>query len=131
MRKVLIIDDNGAHRTLIRRALAKGGYSETVFEAESLAAAREKIFGEAAPALDIILLDLNLGDGRGSTLLPEIRSSQSYAQVPIIVLSTSGLESDRSECLALGASAYIIKSEDLSQFTSRLAAALQSLVPSA
>ena len=119
---ILIIDDNKAHRSLIRRAIKKSGRLCSVIEADSLNAARQILFcstaGQSRP--DIILLDLNLSDGRGTTLLKELRQNTALSKLPVVVISTSPLEADRAESFSCGATTYLTKAENLEEFTAQI-----------
>src|ERR1035438_6005973 len=66
--KILIVDDEAPLRDLLNVLLTDSGFAAS--EAGS-AAALKKCFSQDAP--DVVLLDLNLGDGNGLDLLPEIK----------------------------------------------------------
>ena len=59
------------------------------------------------PAL--VLLDLNLPKVDGREVLREIKADENLKIVPVIVLSTSALESDVQAAYRLGANCYIQK----------------------
>ena len=72
---------------------------------------------------DILLLDLNMPkiDGRG--VLKAIKTSEYYAFIPVMILSTSMAEAEIKNAYASGASSYIIKPssyEGLKAFFSNL-----------
>lgn len=113
---VLMIDDQEAHRILVRRALQKIGPQVEIAEAESLKQAREFLADGNTPSL--VIVDLNLTDGRSTILLEELQ--QSGLNLPVLVVSTSALESDVEECYRKGASCYLTKSTDPVQFGSDL-----------
>ena len=129
-RFIYLVDDNPAHRTLVRRAIVKAKLPYSFCESGSLLEARKQLFSSTATVLDIALLvlDLNLIDGRGSTLIAEIRASSGYKALPILVLSTSGLETDVNECLTNGANRYLTKSDDITVFTEQICEAVAALL---
>ena len=127
---IFLIDDNKAHRTLIKRAIAKAGLKFAIDEADSLKRARELLFEKNNVPL-LAIVDLNLTDGRSTTLLAELRSSPKHRYLPIIVLSTSPLESDIEQCYANGANCYLIKADDTAIFTAEIAAAARFLIETA
>ena len=47
-----------------------------------------------APTPDIILLDLNLPKKSGQEVLAEIKSDETLKRIPVIILSSSGAETD-------------------------------------
>src|SRR5579864_5664780 len=67
--------------------------------AEGLAAARR--------SPDLIVLDLQLPDGDGLTLAKQLRAEGS--QIPIVVYTTSTLQSDKQRCLEAGCNEYLVK----------------------
>jgi two-component system, chemotaxis family, response regulator Rcp1 len=127
---ILIVDDNPAHRTLIKRAIRKAGFQNPLLEAGNLEQARSLLLGNAAvvspPALAIV--DLNLGTERGTSLVSELRSVPQYKDLPIMILSTSALEDDIRESYAEGANCYLVKTEDLSTFTHEIGAGVSFLL---
>lgn len=70
------------------------------------------------PAPQLIILDLNLPKVSGRELLERIRSSVLYADIPVVILSSSGAERDREDARRLGATRYIKKPSDLAEFMS-------------
>ena len=70
---VFILDDDDAHRRLIRRALEKLDEAFTYIEADSLAASRAVFFAPTPPdpSPELAVLDLNLGDGKSTELIRE------------------------------------------------------------
>lgn len=74
----------------------------------------------AATAYDLVLLDLNLPDGRGLDLLRGLRKSGKTT--PVIILTAQDQIASRIEGLNSGADDYLVKPFDLSELTARLAA---------
>lgn len=64
---------------------------------------------DSAPDAGILLLDINMPKKNGIQVLKEIRSSDTFKNLPVIMLTTSKDEQDRLESYDLGANAYIIK----------------------
>lgn len=65
---------------------------------------------------DIILLDLNMPKMDGRELLKEIKRDPILKCIPVIVLTTSGLEEDIIKSYDLHANCYIKKPNDMDQF---------------
>lgn len=57
----------------------------------------------------LVLLDLNLPDAHGSETLRQIRRLYSFAELPVIVYSTSSNPKTIRDCYAAGATSYVIK----------------------
>lgn len=69
---------------------------------------------------ELVLLDLNLPDGRGLDLLRALRGKGST--VPVIITTALDQVATRIEGLNSGADDYLIKPFDLSEMTARIAA---------
>ena len=127
--QLFILDDDSAHRRLIIRAFKKAGVVATFLEASCLQEARSMIFHETEPVSpDVFIIDLNLGDGRGTRFIEDLRQTDTFRQTPIVVLSTSTLESDQADCVRAGASRYIAKSASLNEFGSHVARCVLDLL---
>ncbi len=70
---------------------------------------------------DLILLDLIMPKKNGFDVLKEIKNDESLKDIPVIVLSNLGQDSDVSECKKNGASEYLIKSDySISEIVSKI-----------
>lgn len=128
----MLVDDNTAHRKLITRALRRSGITSTIVEAASLLEAREILFtsGTESTAPEVLIVDVNLSDGRGTALVSELRAHRSLCDIPVLMLSTSKLDSDIQESYELGANGYIFKSEDPATFADDMVKGLHTLLAS-
>jgi two-component system OmpR family response regulator len=98
---VLIVDDDSEIRSLLREYLQKNGYRVmAVADGKSMWAALE----EAKP--DIIVLDLMLPGDDGLTLCRNLRAR---SEIPVIMLTARGEETDRIVGLEMGADDYLAK----------------------
>ena len=100
-RYVLVIDDEESARDLARRAVERIGFHvETVATAsDGLAAMRRQ-----RPAL--VLLDINLPDATGWSVMEAMQADASLADVPVVVLS---IDDDRARATRCGARAHLVK----------------------
>lgn len=124
---ILIIDDDDAHRALARRALRGMQPSMNVLEASTLLEAEQAI-SENAGALRLIVLDLHLGDGSGINILRDVRALFDYHKLPVLMLSTSNVETDYFESYRIGANCYVIKAPDPLHFRTNLRSAVHFLL---
>ena len=69
-----------------------------------------------APKPDLILSNLNMPGMSGIELLVKIQADESLKRIPVVVLSSSRLTSDRAECLAMGAKQFINKPDSYQDF---------------
>lgn len=114
---ILLVDDGLAHRALIRRALRKAGIENPLVEAGSLREAELLLRANPSETPILAVLDLNLTDGRGTNLLKEMRAQDRFKNMPIIILSTSELSTDITESYGVGATCYVVKTEDPKVFS--------------
>jgi len=99
---VLIVDDEPLISGVLTEQLAVAGYrAET---AASLAEA-QRMMEKAAPAA--VLLDLNLPDGNGLDLLPDLR--RQWPEVPVLVMTGHGTIQSAVKAMRQGAVNYITK----------------------
>ena len=99
--EVLVIDDEVQIRRLLNLTLTAGGYR--VREAETGQLGLNEI---AVRKPDAIVLDLSLPDMGGLDVLRRIRE---WSQIPVLILSVRGEESDKIAALDAGADDYLTK----------------------
>lgn len=99
--RVLVVEDSTDIARLIRISLEDEGM--VVRHVGDLAAARERL---SADPPDVAVVDVQLPDGSGFDLL---RERGATFQVPIVILSSLGGESDKVLGLELGADDYMVK----------------------
>jgi two-component system chemotaxis response regulator CheY len=101
---VMIVDDSGSFRTVVKLALQKAGY-ETV-EAVDGKDAVAKLDGRK---LNLIVCDVNMPNMDGLSFLKHLKTTGSYKFTPVIMLTTESQESKKNEGRAAGARAWITK----------------------
>ena len=116
--RVLVIEDDQVLGEAVRDHVAASGHG--VDWMKRVEAAREAL---ATVPYDLVLLDLNLPDGRGLDLLRELRRGGS--KVPVIVLTAMDQIASRIEGLNSGADDYLVKPFDLSELSARVAAVVR------
>ena len=105
-RRVILAEDNEKLRRLMAKYLRTVGY--TVDEANNGIEALEMM---RASVPDAILLDMQMPDMDGPTLLATYRRDPRLAVVPVVVLS--GQPTDEATANEIGARAYLMKPVDL------------------
>src|SRR3954469_19631155 len=78
---LLVVDDVEANRDLLSRRLQREGFR--VVQADSGKVALERL--TAGPAIDLVLLDVNMPEMSGIDVLREMRKSPELANVPVIM----------------------------------------------
>lgn len=114
---VLVVDDDAEIRTTLEEFLDLRGHRASG-AADGASAVRQI----AAAAPDVVLLDIEMPDLKGTDALPTIRALAPRAAV--IMVSGTADEELAKRSLALGAFDYIIKPVDLNYLAQSLEAAL-------
>lgn len=115
---VAIVDDDGAIRTALGRALRMENYDVDLFEDGNSALKAVQL---RAP--DAIILDLQLPDIDGLEVCRRIRRAGDAT--PILMLTARDAVNDRVEGLDVGADDYLVKPFDLAELLARLRALLR------
>jgi len=117
---VLLIEDNGGDIKLIEEAIKDGDLAINLRVikdgGEALSYMKNAVQGTEGRWPSIIIMDLNLPKVSGLELLKKFKSSEDFRQIPIIILTTSNLNTDIQNCYKLGANAYINKPLDVFVF---------------
>ena len=109
---ILVVEDDLLSRNLMRAILARRGY--TVLEAGSVQEARE-ILRQSTP--DVVLTDIEIGDGRGEDVLQEVRRKAPQSALPVLATTAYAMQGDREKFLAAGFDGYLSKPIDAQALT--------------
>ena len=99
--RILIVEDNEAVRSAIRRALTARGHQ--IVEASTAAEGRMAVTDD----IEAIVLDVNLPDGSGFDVCRTLR--ETGVRTPILMLTARDAVADRVEGLDAGADDYLVK----------------------
>src|SRR5256886_14471699 len=122
--RILVVEDEEALTTLLRYNLDAEGYEvETVGRGDD-ADTRLK---ERVP--DLIVLDWMLPGLSGIELCRRLRARPETRQLPIIMLTARGEETERVRGLATGADDYIVKPFSVPELLARIGALLRRSKP--
>ncbi|MEW6757461.1 MAG: response regulator [Acidobacteriota bacterium] len=122
-RVILLVEDNPDDEALTLRALKKNNISNPVTVARDGQEALDYLFGEGAHAgrdvfesPAVVLLDLKLPKVDGLEVLRRLRADERTRLVPVVILTSSNEERDRSDGYSLGANSYVRKPVDFNDF---------------
>lgn len=121
---ILVVEDEDALSTLLQYNLDKEGY-DVVVAADGEEALT--LVSERLP--DIIILDWMLPKISGIEVCRRLRQRSESRNVPIIMLTARGEESDRIRGLDTGADDYIVKPFAMSELSARIRAVLRRIRP--
>ena len=110
MTTILHVEDDLLLAEAVRTAFEAFGFRGTNLMASSVAEARE-ILADIAnhERIDLVISDMQLGDGTGLDVIRYLRSSPRREHIPILVLSGDVDPASVNRAYALGANAYIPK----------------------
>jgi len=105
--QVLVVDDSGTARMIIKQCLEIIGFhGKTFLEAGNGSAALGIL---EKNSVDIVFADLNMPLMSGYALLQAIKSDERYKKIPVIVITSSSNEDGEKNLLEQGAAAVVKK----------------------
>jgi DNA-binding NarL/FixJ family response regulator len=104
----MLVEDHAAFRQALCFMVDREPDMEVVRQAGSLAEARQEFDG-----IDVAVVDLNLPDGNGSDLIPEIRQANPDAM--ILILTASGNRGEMAAAVEAGAAGVMRKTSSIEE----------------
>jgi two-component system, chemotaxis family, response regulator Rcp1 len=124
--RILVVDDSPSDAFLVKEALKKSSKVGEIHTARDGVEAIEFLHRQGqfanAPRPDLILLDLNMPRKDGREVLTEIKNSDRFRCIPVIVLTSSSADSDITRAYQLHANCYLTKPADFTDFKNVIAA---------
>lgn len=121
---ILLVEDNPDHAELVVRSLRDHRVANTIHHMLDGQEALDFLFHRGAYAdqnpLDhphVILLDLRLPKVDGLEVLRAIKSDDSLARIPVVILTSSNAEADVARAYEHHANSYLVKPIDFARFT--------------
>ena len=128
--EILMVEDNPNDAELSLLALKKAGINNVVKIVKDGAEALEFLFSEGKYAgkqlqlqLKVVFLDLKMPKISGIQVLERVRTSSQFDSLPVVILSSSNVESDIVKAYKLGANSFIVKPIDYSKHAAALSGA--------
>jgi DNA-binding NarL/FixJ family response regulator len=109
--KVLLVDDHPLILSALEAVIRSIGSKTIVVGTDSAAAARQALATQ--DDIDLVLLDLALGDADGYEVLVEFRTT--YPAIPVVVVSASDRTADVIRAIDGGAMGFVPKSSSHSE----------------
>ncbi|HUI63358.1 MAG TPA: response regulator [Bacteroidota bacterium] len=103
--KFLVVDDSLTMRRIVINTLKSIGF-ESVVEAADGKDAMAKLMSEGA---DFLITDWNMPEMSGLDLTKWVRSSDRFADMPILMITTRGNKDDVIEAMKMRVNNYIVK----------------------
>lgn len=107
---ILLVEDDQVDILNVRRAFLRHNITNPLFVAENGVEGLEMLRnGSVPPTRRIVLLDLNMPMMNGIEFLRALRADPELRLTPVVVLTTSNDERDRTEAYNLNVAGYILK----------------------
>jgi two-component system chemotaxis response regulator CheY len=103
--KILVVDDSGAVRSIVRKLLAQLGY-EFIDEAANGAEALAKI---KQSEYCLVISDWNMAPMNGQALLERVRANKKYVDLPFIMMTAEAGADKIKQANYAGVSSFIHK----------------------
>ncbi len=117
IKKILVVDDSPTERHVMKTLLTGGGYEVITAESgeEAIAKARSEL-------PDLVLMDIVMPGLNGYQATRTLSRDQVTRNIPIIVCTTKGQETDRIWGLRQGAQDYLVKPVNGQELLAKIAA---------
>jgi len=119
MALVLIVDDSPTEQHIFCKALERHGYDTAVASdgEEAIAAALEM-------QPEVIVMDVVMPGMNGFQATRRLSKNPATANIPVVIVSSKGQETDRIWGLRQGASQYLVKPVDSGELVAAVEAAM-------
>lgn len=123
---IVMIEDDEGHARLIERNIRRAGVNNELIPFTNGSSALEFLLGAdgsgevSAGRQLLVLLDLNLPDMTGISILEKIKNNRHVKRSPVIVLTTTDDAREIQRCYDLGANVYITKPVDYDNFANAI-----------
>ncbi len=122
--RIMIVDDNPDDIEITKIVMSELGRKEEITAMGQGKAALESL-GHANGLPALILLDLKMPGMSGLDALRQIRADEHWKRIPVIIVTSSSLESDERDAYEAGASGFLHKDFNISVFREKLKVYLQ------
>jgi CheY-like chemotaxis protein len=117
---IVMIEDDEGHARLIEKNIRRAGISNDIKHFVDGTSALEYLFNAAeGPAHNgpcMVLLDLNLPDMSGTSILEKVKAHPVLHRTPVVVLTTTDDKVEIQRCYDLGCNVYITKPVNYESF---------------
>lgn len=115
-KSILYVEDNLSNRTLVEAIIQR--HANLSINTVTTIKDAKYYLRETLPSL--LLVDLNLPDGSGESLINDLKADPKYQHIPIMVLSADALPDTINRLQATGIVDYMTKPLNVAQFTKKI-----------
>ena len=117
---IVMIEDDEGHARLIEKNIRRAGINNPIRHFADGTSALDYLFnspeGPAHNGPAMVLLDLNLPDMSGTSILEKIKGDEKLHRTPVVVLTTTDDKVEIQRCYDLGCNVYITKPVNYESF---------------
>ncbi|KAG9566247.1 hypothetical protein KCV01_g20255, partial [Aureobasidium melanogenum] len=118
-RRILLVEDDVRNVYALMSVLEPHGCEVTIARnGQEAIDALNATLADAAPGIDLVLMDIMMPVKDGLTATREIRENPRFANLPIIALTAKAMPDDQQQCLQAGANDYVAKPLDVDKLLS-------------
>ena len=117
IKNVLVVDDSPTDRQFLASVLAKNGFKVSTADSAEDALAKVK---QVKP--DLVLMDVVLPGQNGFQATRTLMKDEATKNIPVIICTTKGQDTDKAWGMKQGARAYIVKPVVASDLLAKIAA---------
>jgi CheY-like chemotaxis protein len=123
---IVMIEDDEGHARLIEKNIRRAGVNNEIIPFTNGTEALAYLLGpdgsgeDSAGRQRLVLLDLNLPDMTGVSILEKVKNNPHTRLSPVVVLTTTDDEREIQRCYDLGANVYITKPVDYDSFANAI-----------
>lgn len=119
---IVMVEDDEGHARLIERNIRRAGVSNEIMHMLNGSDALSYLMdtGHSRQKPFLVLLDLNLPDMSGISILEKLKADDHLKRMPVIILTTTDDVHEIQRCYDLGANVYITKPVDYDRFATAI-----------
>jgi CheY-like chemotaxis protein len=119
---VLLVEDSDLDAELTIEAFAESKLANDIIHVKDGVEALDYLFKRGPYANNtgerpiVVLLDLKMPRVDGFEVLKEVKGNKATKDIPVVIMTSSKVETDLSKCYDLGANGYVVKPVDSCEF---------------
>ncbi|MDD5328011.1 MAG: response regulator [Phycisphaerae bacterium] len=113
---ILLVEDDNVDAMMVKRSLKDLNIPNPMIHLLNGEEALGHLQNDSNERPCVILLDLNMPRMNGIELLQVVKNDDKLRKIPIVVLTTSKAEQDKTETFKLGVAGYMLKGTDYKKF---------------
>ena len=117
IKKILIVDDSPTERQYLNEILVKGGFDVVTSDSGEDALIKARMLKP-----DLILMDVVMPGMNGFQATRAITRDEATKNIPVLICTTKGQETDRIWGLRQGAADYMVKPVQAAELLAKIAA---------